>query len=795
MATLVYTLPNRSWNLDGVNDGPLLWDNVAAVRDAAGSYTAPPIFLTGADTPIVRRVHLMKAGVVLESVNKAADELIASLAYQTYGGTADLWSTTITPADLNDRDFGFAIAYGQNVGGVKTTRSVYLAVSGFNFNLPDDAVINGLQVRLYHANESAGGGTTQPRLYDVQVQVTYTWAPTVKAKGVAMGGVYVIGQVNPPDPEKHLRHRVFDHSTGLLVNEWNDVATEVTWTEQINNPLANATLTMARSDNTKLPIVDTLVDEDGTTDLVYEDDDAILLDLAAGIGLGAGSDIDVNLDYLLTAYYGLFEEELLEDGEPLLLENDEVMLLDTVGPAGVDLFSGYLSNWEADWGESDDVKVNILSQSNDLNNIPLMTADTAYVTSDTPTGSTGVSGWGPSDFSERGQTFTLAAQKKISRITLTGRRWGGLSTTKFPRLSLSLYNGTPTSLGLFIDSTFVDVANIDDGIINLVFNTPLTLPAGTYCFMVSTDDLKSGGNEIYPVTLATGTSYAGGASYYRLGKNGSWTLDSGVDLIFTVWENGGNTTVPMNSMDPTNIFRQIIDYARTQGAVINYQLEDMPPTNTMVSYTFKGNTIKEALDKALELLPTDWAYRYDFGTNRLSIFPRPTTVLHTATLGNNIVKMKLKRTMEKIINDVFFSGGQVTPGVNLFIRVSNPTSIKAWRRGLLKLSDNRVIIDATARLLAQVAIDRGDTPLYSGSLTLGNTDFPIEEVKVGELIGNAGFGSFVDDLNLQLMSRTYNTDTISGNLETLPAKVSKRIEDIKRNLDQQEQENNPVSPS
>lgn len=795
MATLTYTLPTRAYNSDGVNDGPLLWDNVAAVFDAAGAYTAPPIFLTGADTPIVRRVHLVKAGVINEAVNKAADETIASLGYQVYGGTADLWSTTITPADLNDRDFGFAIAYGQNISGVKTTRSVYLVVGGFNFNLPDDAVINGLQVRLYHANESAGGGTQQPRLYDVQVQVTYTWAPTVKAKGVSMGGVYVIGQLNPPDANKELRHRVYDHSTGLLINEWNDVATEVSWTEQINNPLANATLTMARSDNTKFPIVDTLVDEDGTTDLVYEDDDGILLDLAAGIGLGAGSDLDVNLDYLLTAYYGLFEEELLENGEPLLLENDEVMLLDTVGPAGVDLFTGYVSNWEADWGETDDVKVNILSQSNDLNNIPLMTADTALVTSDTPTSEVGISGWSISDYSEHGQTFTLASQKKVSRITLRGRRWGGLNTTKFPRLSLSLFNGTPTSPGAFIDSTFVDVTNTDTGVINVVFNTPLTLPAGTYYFAVSTDDLKTGGNVTYPVTLATGTSYAGGAAYYRLSKTGAWTLNTGVDLIFTLWETGGNTTVPMNSMDPTNIFRAIVDYARTQGAKINYLPEEMIPTFTTVSYTFKGNTIKEALDKALELLPTDWAYRYDFGTNRISIFPRPTTILHTATLGNNIVKMKLKRTMEKIVNDVFFSGGQVTPGVNLFIRISNPASISQWRRGLAKLSDNRVIIDATARLLAQVAIDRGDSPLYSGTLTLGNTDFPIEEVKVGELIGNSGFGSFVDDLSLQLMSKTYNTDTISGNLETLPAKVAKRIEDIKRNLDMQEQENNPVSPS
>lgn len=792
MATLTYTLPTIAYNGDGVNDGTVQWND--PINVTVGSQPArSSVFITGADKLLVRRVHLVKAGVILESVNKAADEQITTLAYQVYGGTADLWSTTLTPADLNDKDFGIAITYGDEVSAVKTTRNRYLVVGGFNFAFPDDAVINGIQARLYHAGEAAGGGTIEARLYTVQIQVTYTWAPTVKAKGYSGGGVYVMGQVNPPDVKKELRHRVYDHSTGALVGEWNDVATEIAWTEQINNPLANATLTMARSDTTKLPIVDTLVDEDGTTDLVYEDDDGILLDLAAGIGLGEGSDLDVNLDYKLTAYWGLFEEELLENDEPLLLENDEVMLLESPGPAGMDLFTGYLSNWEADWGETDDVKVNILSQSTELNNIPLMTADIAAEVSSTNTGEIGLAGAGPTDYVQHAQTFTLAGTKKISRITLKGRRWGGLNLTQFPRLSVDLFNGTPLALGALIDSTFVDVSSTTDATINIVFNTPLTLPAGTYCFLLSSDEMKTGGNVTYPITLQTGTSYANGAAYYR--TTGSWTVNTGVDLIFTLWEAGGNTTVPMLSMDPTNIFRAIIDYARSQGAVVRYELEDMPATYTTVSYTFKGNTIKEALDKALELLPTDWAYRYDFGTNRLSIFPRPTVVTHTATLGNNIVKMKLKRSIEKIINDIFFSGGQVTTGVNLFIRVSNPASISQWRRGLAKLSDNRVVIDATARLLAQVALDRGDGPQYSGSLTLGNTDFPIEEVRVGELIGNSGFGNFVDKLSLQLVSRTYNTDTISGNLETLPAKVAKRIEDIKRNLDLQEQENNPVSPS
>ena len=383
----------------------------------------------------VRRISPVKAGVIIESTNKAADEMIGSLAFQNYGGTADLWGQTWTPAEINDKDFGIAIAYGKNVSGVKTTQSTYLIVSGFGINLPDDAVINGIQARLYHLADAAGGGAIQARLQYVQVQITYTWAPTVKANGKAGGGVFVIGQVNAPDATKDLRHRVYDHQGGQLVGEWNDVGTEITWTEQINNPLANASLTMARSDETKLPIVDTLVDEDDTP-LVYEDDDAILLDLAAGIGLGEGSDLDLNLDYKLSAYWGLFEEELLENGEPLLLENDEVLLLETLGPGGVDLFTGYLSNWEADWGETDDVKVNILSQSTELNNIPLMTADISAVTSGTPTGSVGLAGAGPYDYTAHGQSFTLGSQKKISRITLNGKRWGGLSTTKFPRLFL-----------------------------------------------------------------------------------------------------------------------------------------------------------------------------------------------------------------------------------------------------------------------------------------------------------------------------------------------------------------------
>lgn len=63
-------------------------------------------------------VQLLKAGSPAGS--NIADESTqwpASLAYRTYGGAADLWSTTWTPAQINNSGFGFRLqALEQCVG-------------------------------------------------------------------------------------------------------------------------------------------------------------------------------------------------------------------------------------------------------------------------------------------------------------------------------------------------------------------------------------------------------------------------------------------------------------------------------------------------------------------------------------------------------------------------------------------------------------------------------------------------------------------------------------------------------
>ena len=157
-----------------------------------------------------------------------------------------------------------------------------------------------------------------------------------------------------------------------------------------------------------------------------------------------------------------------------------------------------------------------------------------------------------------------------------------------------------------------------------------------------------------------------------------------------------------------------------------------------------------------------------------------------------MVKLKIKRTIEKLINDVLFTGGG-NPA--LLVRNTDQTRITNYRRGLAKMTDNRVTVQSTAQILSQSDIDQYGDPLYSGELTVIRVkDFRIEEVTVGELSGFINFGNMVDAIRMQNLSITYYPDKLDITLNLLTPPVTKRIEDIKRNLALKEHENDPSAP-
>ncbi|GAC1500615.1 MAG: hypothetical protein NVS1B10_04340 [Candidatus Saccharimonadales bacterium] len=75
---------------------------VAEAKVSCGCSAPPPWQDTAA--------RLVKANVIGTTDRSSATSYTSSLTYLSHGGTTDLWGTTLTPSDVNNSGFGFALA-------------------------------------------------------------------------------------------------------------------------------------------------------------------------------------------------------------------------------------------------------------------------------------------------------------------------------------------------------------------------------------------------------------------------------------------------------------------------------------------------------------------------------------------------------------------------------------------------------------------------------------------------------------------------------------------------------------
>jgi len=88
-------------------------------------------------------VYLVKNGTIT-GANRAAGTWPTSETAVSYGGAADLWGTTWTPADINNTNFGVVLSAVNNTGlGVSYTASVDYMQITVNYSLPTLPVITG----------------------------------------------------------------------------------------------------------------------------------------------------------------------------------------------------------------------------------------------------------------------------------------------------------------------------------------------------------------------------------------------------------------------------------------------------------------------------------------------------------------------------------------------------------------------------------------------------------------------------------------------------------------------------
>ena len=141
-------------------------------------------------------VRIIKADASLGTEDKADTALSwpGSDTDKTYGGSSDLWSETWTPVDVNNANFGVALAC-KETGGVT---SYWLKATHFGFSIPAKRTISGITVKI---EREAVYSTYIYAMVDY-VEITITYSPPLPPANLSLvpvndgQNVVVRGQYN-----------------------------------------------------------------------------------------------------------------------------------------------------------------------------------------------------------------------------------------------------------------------------------------------------------------------------------------------------------------------------------------------------------------------------------------------------------------------------------------------------------------------------------------------------------------------------------------------------------------------
>lgn len=281
-------------------------------------------------------------------------------------------------------------------------------------------------------------------------------------------------------------------------------------------------------------------------------------------------------------------------------------------------------------------------------------------------------------------------------------------------------------------------------------------------------------------------------------------LGNGIRLNDALLTASGNTLVNFYSVDPGSILQSIVGlYNTTVSGAITFAT-NFDYAGTQVSYSFDLVTYKQALDKLLELSPQRWYYVID-PDDTIQFHQRRWSADHTLVIGKDILSIAPFKNIEGITNVVWFVGN------NIKSVYRNSSSIILYGEKTVVLNDARVSLQASADILATTYLNNHANPEVRTTLTVidNNGDnsqhgYDIESLKVGQMVSiihpNMSFertkwneakwneakwnGPIESVLStpMQIMRISYGGDQCTLELSTRFPEISKRLEDINRNL-------------
>lgn len=282
----------------------------------------------------------------------------------------------------------------------------------------------------------------------------------------------------------------------------------------------------------------------------------------------------------------------------------------------------------------------------------------------------------------------------------------------------------------------------------------------------------------------------------------------------------GNTTLTYSSQDPSNILKDVIDKYRARGGSVRYSSQTIELTNTTVSYTFQANTIKECLDKIIELCPIGWFWRVD-SDGFIYLQPKHDTADHTFTLGLEIEHLETFRRIEDLVNRVLFVGAGSPALYRVYENTGSQGSYGMYEK---KIVDQRVSVVATASQIANREIDSKKDPEIRSIFVIVDNNGPrgrgynIESIKPGQTLKVKNLRADTRTISLwdvafwdtdvwdqtlttsaadviQIQSVQYEPNSVKIEASSRLPQIAKRIEDVQRNLEVTQSQDLPTAPS
>lgn len=263
----------------------------------------------------------------------------------------------------------------------------------------------------------------------------------------------------------------------------------------------------------------------------------------------------------------------------------------------------------------------------------------------------------------------------------------------------------------------------------------------------------------------------------------------GMELSQDIIRSGSTTTVTYSTTEVATQVKNILD---ANPGKMTYDGNSIDNTGETPTLTYRLNTKLEGIESAFSQSPDGWYWFGGVADPLVWLKDKSATADHTFYLGHHIKDVQVKRSIESLTNAVWFVGAGDPPVYKYY---EDATSQSTWRKGIYRITDARYSVTASMSARANKLIGRYKDPIFTTPLTISSGRYDIETIQLGQMIGFANFGNFIDTLLLQVVGLSYSPTEVTLELGELQDRQIDIIGDTAADLANAQYETLPSAPS